>query len=181
MRLPFVIASLLALPACGNQGTSEPNTNEVTNSNSAAASAPKAASDGKQILNVEVIPHASQRYDTVGDYWVDDQGVTQFRISDLGNPLYHHLILMHELTEIELNKKAGVTIRMIDDFDFEFARNRPPDDASEPGDDPRAPYFKQHQTATKVERAQAKSLGVDWEAYEARIDQVMATYPTKKS
>jgi hypothetical protein len=179
--MPFLFAAFLAaVAACGSAGANELNPNEVNNSNPVEISSPAPAKVGKQILNVEVIPHASQRYNTVGDYWVDDQGVTQFRISDLGNSLYHHLILLHELIEIELNKKKGVTIAMVDAFDFEFDRNRAPGDESEPGNDPRAPYFKQHRAATKAERAQAKKLGVDWTAYEARIAEVMATYPEEK-
>jgi len=126
-------------------------------------------------INILVIPHASQRYNTVGDYWIDG-GVTQIRISDLGNPDYESLILMHELTELMLCRKAGITIEMIDEFDFAFAKRRATEDASEPGNDPNAPYYQEHQFATKVEKEMAEKLGVDWETYEARIAEVMATY-----
>lgn len=125
-------------------------------------------------INVLTIPHETQRYNTVGDYWVDENGVTQIRISDLGNTFYEDLIMLHELT---LCRKAGVTIEDIDKFDFQFTENRAAGDASEPGDDPSAPYFKQHQFATKVEREMCRELGLDWDAYEDRISEVMETYP----
>ena len=127
-------------------------------------------------INILVIPHASQRYNTVGDYWVDSEGVTQIRISDLSDPFYENLILVHELTELTLCRKEGITDEMIDEFDFAFANSRASGDASEPGDDLAAPYYEQHQFATKVEKEMAEKLGVDWETYEARIKEVMATY-----
>lgn len=127
-------------------------------------------------INILVIPHAEQRYNTVGDYWVDEEGVTQVRISDFGNPFYENLVLTHELIELTLCQKAGITIDMIDTYDFAFEQNRTPGDASEPGDDPAAPYYEQHQFATKVEKEMAEKLGVDWDTYGARVEELTATY-----
>jgi hypothetical protein len=38
-----------------------------------------------------------------------------------------------------------------------------------PGDDPRAPYHKQHVFAENIERLLAAELGVDWSAYDKEV------------
>jgi hypothetical protein len=48
-----------------------------------------------------------------------------------------------------------------------FGCNCIPTADSEPGDDIHAPYYKQHQLATSVERMLTAELEVDWNAYEA--------------
>jgi hypothetical protein len=40
---------------------------------------------------------------------------------------------------------------------------------TEPGDDPRAPYHKQHVFAENIERLLAAELGVDWSAYDKEV------------
>lgn len=77
---------------------------------------------------------------------------------------------------MKLCQQAGITDAMIDEFDFAFAEGRDPSDGSEPGDDPSAPYYTQHQFATVVEKMMAEKLGVNWEEYIARCTEVMATY-----
>jgi hypothetical protein len=44
----------------------------------------------------------------------------------------------------------GVSFKAIDRFDMNFKGD------GEPGDDPRAPYYRQHQFATQIERLLAK-------------------------
>lgn len=171
MKMYFLAASLLALVACNSSENG-------AGTNVAAPSSPRSVTSGPN-YNVQVIPHASQRYNTGGDYWIDANGVRQIRISDFEDPDLEYLILIHELIEIKLNEKAGVTDEMVDQFDFEYERNRPPGDESEPGDDPRAPYYRQHQFATRVERAMAEQLGVDWDAYGVSYEEMMATYPER--
>jgi|GEM_PF-2368109 len=174
MRMPFLAACLLPMAACGsNRG----ETRETGVDTAITTNASKRHSIPGSNIVVEVIPHTSQRYNTVGDYWIDDNGVRQIRLSDLGDPYYEKLVLIHELVEITLNQKAGVTDAMVDEFDFAFEEDRAPNDESEPGDDPRAPYYEQHQFASKVEREMAEQLGVDWDAYGERVEEVMATYP----
>jgi hypothetical protein len=113
---------------------------------------------------IQTIKHDEQRYNTVGDYQTKD-GVTILKISDLGDWRMEFLVALHELIELTLCRKAGITDAMIDEFDFEFERNRKASDVSEPGDDPRAPYYKQHQFATKVEKMMSRMLGVSWSEY----------------
>lgn len=118
----------------------------------------------KKII-IETIPHSQQRYNTVGDYYQDEDGSHLIRISDMGNWKYELLIAVHELIESGLCQEQGVTEQMIDAFDFEFERNRKSEDTRQPGDQPDAPYFKEHQFASKIERMMADELNVDWEAY----------------
>ena len=49
-------------------------------------------------INIETISHGQQRYPTPGDYWYDEEGTLQVRISDLGNELYEKMIAIHEAT-----------------------------------------------------------------------------------
>jgi len=46
-----------------------------------------------------------------------------------------------------------------------YERNRREGDLGEPGDDPRAPYYREHQFASGMERLMAAELGVDWQQY----------------
>ena len=120
-------------------------------------------------INIEVIPHDKQRYETVGDYWVDEAGTQQVRISDMGNDNYAFLVAMHELTELYLCQKRGIKEPDIMAFDEAFEAARQPGNEDEPGDDPKAPYRKEHFTATTIERIIAAELGVDWGEYDKAV------------
>lgn len=120
-------------------------------------------------IEIKTIPHNQQRYDTVGDWWVDDEG-WHIRVSDLGEWRYGFLIAFHELLECAWCAWSGVSQARVDAFDIEFERNRQPGDVSEPGDDPNSPYRVGHQFATMAEMFAAVALGVSWGAYEAAIE-----------
>lgn len=119
---------------------------------------------------IQTVPPESQRYATVGDYFFDENGVRQIRVSDLGNPDFEFLVALHELVEQHLCQKAGIPDEAIDRFDKEFEAHRHPDNDDEPGDDKEAPYYAEHQCATAIERVVAAMLEVDWKDYEARIN-----------
>ena len=59
-------------------------------------------------INIETIPHSDQRYPTVGDYWDDENGVIQVRVSDMKDWRYEALVVMHELIEMFLTKHRGI-------------------------------------------------------------------------
>lgn len=122
---------------------------------------------------VETIPHADQRYETVGDWTVSEDGTLNIRVSDLGNNDHEFLVSLHELIEVKLCQAAGVTQEQVDQFDMQFeadrALGRHSDDA-EPGDDPNAPYRRQHLMATAIEKMLAAAMGVDWRSYEEAIN-----------
>lgn len=74
------------------------------------------------------------------------------------------LIALHEMIEAKLCLKHGVDQAAVDRFDekFEVERNlRLHSDDAEPGDDPRAPYRKEHRAAMLVEHLTAQFLGLD--------------------
>lgn len=123
-------------------------------------------------IHIETIPHDQHRYPTCGDWWVDDQGNLQIRVSDMGNPDYEALVALHELIEVLLCKKRGITTAQVDEFDKQFEKDREAGkhgEDDEPGDHPDAPYKKEHFFATNVEALMSAELGVDFKTYESAI------------
>ena len=123
-------------------------------------------------ISIETIPHDQHRYTTVGDWYVKD-GVLQIKVSELGDWKKEALVAIHELVEVLLCKNDGVTEAAVDRFDKEFEANRHPENEDEPGDEPEAPYVKQHCIATGIERILAAYLGENWKTYE----QVLSDLP----
>jgi hypothetical protein len=122
-------------------------------------------------INVRTIPHADQHYETCGDYFVDKQGRIKVTVSDVGNNDYEYLVALHEIVELWLCKKRGISFDDITNFDKEHL------DSDDPGSLPDAPYFKEHYAATIVEKFVCKELGIDWEEYDKRL---MELYNAKK-
>jgi hypothetical protein len=120
-------------------------------------------------INIETIPHDQHRYETVGDYWIDENGVKQLRVSDMQNSDYEFLVALHELIEQKLCEKRGISEQAITEFDIVFEKTRQDGDDSEPGDNQFAPYRKEHFFATNIERLMAAELGVDWKAYDDTV------------
>lgn len=114
---------------------------------------------------IKTIPHNEQRYDTIGDYWIDENDTIQFRVTKM-NDRYEWLVLMHELIEQFLTEQRGITNESIDEFDIEYEKNRTKKSLLEPGDDPNAPYYSEHQFATAIERLLCTELGISWLVYE---------------
>jgi hypothetical protein len=82
---------------------------------------------------------------------------------------YEFLVAAHEMIEAYLALHAGVTQEAVDKFDRAYEAKRKRGDDSEPGDDPRAPYHREHVFASKIERSLAKQLGVDWAKYDRGV------------
>jgi hypothetical protein len=123
-------------------------------------------------INMQTIPHYQQRYETVGDWYTDENGVVQFRVSDMKNDTYEFLVLAHEMVEWFLCKIAGISQVSVDKFDIQFEKDREAGLCSaeeEPGDSPAAPYHIQHCIATGVERMLCGVLGVPWKNYNDTI------------
>lgn len=123
--------------------------------------------------------HRLQRYNTVGDYYRvrgSDDGVEDIdviAVSELSDRREMLLIAIHELIEMALCQTAGVTNEEIDKFDMSRNISGEPgnhDYTGEPGDDPNAPYYRQHQIATGVERLLAAEMHVNWNTYEQHIN-----------
>jgi hypothetical protein len=122
----------------------------------------------KDILSflIRVIPHTAQRYETVGDYYRDEDENMHIKVSHMSDNRHELLVIIHELIEVILTEHRGISEKSISDFDIEFEKNRQPNNLDEPGDDIHAPYYKEHQIATAVERLMAAELNVDWHKYE---------------
>lgn len=115
------------------------------------------------LVRLRILPQHLQRYDTEGDWiWRDD--TLEIRISrEVGeqDPRYALLLFVHELVEALLCRANGITTACVDAFDLAYR-------GWEPGEDPAAPYHRQHMSAEAAERALAEHLGIDWEDYLGR-------------
>ena len=121
----------------------------------------------KTIL-IETKPHKSILNNQVGDY--QDKGRYYIKVADLGDESMEFLVALHELCELMLIKKKGITIKQVEDFDKAFEAWRPEGNTDEAGDDPACVYKECHFIATNIERQMAQHLGVDWKTYEEVIN-----------
>lgn len=117
---------------------------------------------------IESIPHNTHRYNTIGDYWEDSNGVLQVRVSALGDERKEVLIAIHEVIEFFLCRARNIKEPDILAWDKAVPDSSPY--ASDPGHDPSAPYHREHVFAECVERLVAFELGVNWQEYEKAID-----------
>lgn len=126
---------------------------------------------------IEIVEHNQQRYNTVGDWFVDEQDshIMRIRVSHMPTMQAEMCIAIHELVEMMLCSAAKpiVTAKMVDEFDFHW---QPHAGIEEPGEDPTAPYHNQHTIATSFEKHLAAALGIDWEIYEHNVQQVSDQY-----
>lgn len=131
-------------------------------------------------ITIQTIPHDSQAYETVGNWRFDQNGNLLIEVSDMGNWKYSLLVALHELVEVSLCKDRNIPQAVVDEFDINYEKERTegkhgPDD--EPGDDPAAPYRREHFFATNLERLLAAELGVDWEEYAKTVVALAQTKP----
>jgi hypothetical protein len=120
-------------------------------------------------IRIKTIPHNKQRYDTAGDYW-DNKDQKEIRVSRLNNSTYEFLITIHELVEAYLAEARGIKEPDILKFDIKKLKDLKSRYRFNPGDDPKAPYHKEHKFATKIEKLLAKEFGVDWREYQRVLD-----------
>lgn len=116
---------------------------------------------------VRRIPHQSHRYPTVGDWLIrptaDRVPHFEIRVSRLKNPDHDFLLAIHEMIEAYLCWRYGVTDEAVTAWDIAWKED------TEPGEDPRAPYYFQHTVASAIERYLALILRADWRSYERAI------------
>lgn len=120
-------------------------------------------------VDIAVIPHRRQRYETVGDYY-EVEGKTYLRVSELSDWRREFLVALHEMVEMAWARHWDISNDEIDAFDMDFEARRAEGDTSEPGDDPACPVYTGHQIATLIERAMAFVLEVPWSEYDAEIN-----------
>ena len=121
---------------------------------------------------IATIPHKTQDYPTVGNWQFDEQGRLTILVSETEDDRYNALIALHEFVEAVLCRYHGVNQDQVTAFDVAFEGLRGEGDTAEPGDDDSAPYFKEHQFATKIEKLMAKQLDVPWKEYDKLIGEM---------
>ena len=125
-------------------------------------------------VQMNVIPHQQQRYDTAGDWWLDvERDTLKINISFLGDWKMEACLGIHELIEAIRCMADRVDQTLVDQWDLNFKGK------GEPGDDPNAPYHRQHVQASIVERTLARQLGVDWSKYEQKLEELVYVDETK--
>lgn len=123
-------------------------------------------------MNIETIPHKDQAYETVGNYWMDEDGVMQIRISEMNNQFYEIMVAVHEIVEWALCIQEGITEKEITEFDLAFESNRQKGNLDEPGFEINAPYYKQHCFATSVELGMCAMVGEDFKKYDKTVNEL---------
>lgn len=119
-------------------------------------------------ITIQVIPHDKQVYPTVGDWRWDGDDLNIY-VSSMNNWRYEMLVAFHEMAECLMCKHRGIEQQAVDEFDIQYEKLRKRGDTSEPGDDPSAPYYREHQTATILERILAMELDVNWQKYDETV------------
>jgi hypothetical protein len=121
-------------------------------------------------VQVEVVSLADQRYPTMGD-WVFENTPSGERlvilVSDTGDARMNWLIALHEQIEAMLCVEASIDEPDVAAFDMGHP------ELDDPGNDPRAPYHREHVFAESIERLVAQMLGVEWADYEAVCQALM--------
>jgi hypothetical protein len=121
---------------------------------------------GMRKIVIRAIPHAKQRYDTVGDWYVNEDGELTITVSSMKDWRYELLVAIHELVEVALCTSTGVTQQNVDDFDLAFKGE------GEPGASKDAPYRNEHCAAEGIERMLAVLIGVDWPVYDEAVSKL---------
>jgi hypothetical protein len=108
------------------------------------------------------IPQDEQRYETVGDWFYDEHEVLHIKASaETEDEAF--LIALHEMVEVWLCARSGITQEQVDGFDFQWAAEHPEyplNSNEEPGDDLRCPYRNEHRFAMLIEHLVARELGM---------------------
>lgn len=132
-------------------------------------------------INIKVIPESEQRAEVNGaDWYYDETGNLQVRISPLKDWRHEVLLQFHEAIEAVICKHLGISQQAVDKFDQQFDLEHPNEPDLNAGDDPLAPYDRAHTLATACERAMAFALDVQWGDYDRELGQNYPG-PSKKS
>lgn len=124
---------------------------------------------------IKEIPHESNKWATLGDWWFGDEqrninqdGDLYITISQMPMWKYFWPILAHEIIEIAWCLTHGVTSQECEDYDamWEDELNRglhkPEEEA---GFDKRSPYRGGHIWGARFERLVCWILGINWKKY----------------
>lgn len=127
-------------------------------------------------INIEIIPQKEHRFTTIGDWWVDENGNLQVKISKMADWRYEIAVLFHELIEFFICKHLGITTEECDEFDAFYETQYEQgiiDRSKEAGFDKRCPYRKGHIWGARFERMIVFLLGASWKKYIKDCDDLM--------
>lgn len=124
-----------------------------------------------RLIVVDFIPHNQQRYNTVGDWQFEAPNsvrgkVLHVRVSQTGNDKANAAIAIHEIIEALLCLFQGVSFADVDSYDFHNEGTAGTDCLS---DNPKSPYFSQHNDALAIEYLFSRLLDLDWREYDELI------------
>lgn len=107
---------------------------------------------------------------TGADWFWDEQGNLQVRVSRLNDWRKEFSLAIHEAVEAALCKHNGVSQEAVDVFDREYEKIHWTD--LDAGDDPDAPYRREHCFASACERMLIAEFGVSWKEYDDDLEAV---------
>lgn len=116
-------------------------------------------------IAIKTVKQSDQRYCTCDD-WKRNGDTMEILVSEMGDDEMNFLIAIHAMIEAFLCERDGVKEEDVTKFDMENM------DLDNPGDNPKAPYNKQHLIATLIECQLASYLGIPWKLYEERISEI---------
>lgn len=127
-------------------------------------------------ITIKVVPPSEMRPIVDGaDWFWHDNGNLEVRVCPMSDWRRETLLAIHEAVEAIMCKHNGVSQKSVDDFDLEYARTHAVD--ANAGDDPSAPYVREHCLATAIERILCAELEVNWQDYD---DELCRVYPGPK-
>jgi len=112
-------------------------------------------------VEIKTVDPSAMRYPTAGDWeWLPD-GALMLKVPDYGGrDISVILVAIHEMIEAFLCRRDGISEEEVTKFDTDNPK------LEEPGDDPRAPYHRQHIIAMALEREAAIATGTDWATHD---------------
>lgn len=126
-------------------------------------------------IHIKVIPEHEQRKEVNGaDWFWDDKGDLQVRVSPMSDWRFEVLLGIHEAVEAVMCMHNGVSQSSVDKFDMAYDLAHPDQPDINAGDDPDAPYAREHCFATAIERILCAELDVNWLTYDTEL---ATTYP----
>lgn len=125
------------------------------------------------MIIITQVDHADHRYPTTGDYEEVRPGVWSIRVTKMRDWRHWFLVGLHELVEMALTIKAGISEQEITAWDNLHS------DEDEPGDNLSCPYRRQHAFALYIEEELCWAMGMSWSKHQRALDRLWKTKKTK--
>ena len=133
-------------------------------------------------FTVETIPNEDQAYPTCGN-WIAKRGrLSSVLVSREMGEDSAFAVGIHEAVEAWLCLRKGTDPKEVDAFDMSYEEARAagtkapcgcrPTRCSEPGSDRHAPYRKEHEFATVIEKTLISEMGMSWKEHERTIGEL---------